>query len=101
MYTHEEGVATHSSILAWRIPQDRGAWKATVHGVPKGRESDTTDRLSTTYVYTHRYIYLSVHLCVNISNQLNGPEFEQTLADSEQQGSLAWCSPCDYRVGRD
>ena len=26
----EEGVATHSSILAWRIPTDRGAWRATV-----------------------------------------------------------------------
>ena len=22
----EEGMATHSSILAWRIPRDRGAW---------------------------------------------------------------------------
>ena len=22
----EEGMATHSSILAWRIPKDRGAW---------------------------------------------------------------------------
>ena len=29
----EEGMATHSSILAWRIPMDRGAWKATVYGV--------------------------------------------------------------------
>ena len=29
----EEGMATHSSILAWRIPMDRGAWQATVHGV--------------------------------------------------------------------
>ena len=27
----EEGMATHSSILAWRIPLDRGAWRATVH----------------------------------------------------------------------
>ena len=26
-------MATHSSILAWRIPVDRGAWWATVHGV--------------------------------------------------------------------
>ena len=33
----EEGVATHSSILAWRIPIDRGAWRATVHGVAKSR----------------------------------------------------------------
>ena len=33
----EEGMATHSSILAWRIPMDRGAWWATVHGVAKRR----------------------------------------------------------------
>ena len=31
----EEGMATHSSILAWRIPMDRGAWQATIHGVAK------------------------------------------------------------------
>ena len=31
----EEGMATHSSILAWRIPRDSGAWKAVTvtHGV--------------------------------------------------------------------
>ena len=28
-------IATHSSILVWRIPVDRGAWRATVHGVTK------------------------------------------------------------------
>ena len=28
----EEGMATYSSILTWRIPMDRGAWQATVHG---------------------------------------------------------------------
>ena len=33
----EEGMATHSSILAWRIPMDREAWKATVHGVTKSQ----------------------------------------------------------------
>ena len=27
----EEGMAIHSSIFAWRIPMDRGAWWATVH----------------------------------------------------------------------
>ena len=31
----EEGMATHSSMLAWRIPMDRGAWQAIVHGVAK------------------------------------------------------------------
>ena len=40
----EEGMATHSSILAWRIPIDRGAWQATVHGVAK---SQTPLELST------------------------------------------------------
>ena len=31
----EEGMATHSSILAWRIPMDRGDWQGAVHGVAK------------------------------------------------------------------
>ena len=37
----EAGMATHSSILAWRIPRDRGAWRATIHGVTK--KLDTTE----------------------------------------------------------
>ena len=28
----EKGMATHSSVLAWRIPMDGGAWQATVLG---------------------------------------------------------------------
>ena len=31
----EKGNATHSSILAWRISVDRGAWWATAHRVTK------------------------------------------------------------------
>ena len=34
----EEGMATHSSILAWRIPMYRGAWQATVHGITKSQK---------------------------------------------------------------
>ena len=41
----EEGMATHSSILAWRIPMDRGAWQAVVPGVTKSR---------TTWVTKHK-----------------------------------------------
>ena len=33
----EEGMATHSSILAWRISTDRGAWRSIVHGVAKSQ----------------------------------------------------------------
>ena len=32
----EEGMVIHSSILAWRIPIDKGVWWATVHVVAKG-----------------------------------------------------------------
>jgi len=49
----EEGIATHSSILVWRIPKDRGAWRAAVHAVA---ESDMTERLSTTrHNFRRRY----------------------------------------------
>ena len=33
----EKGMATHSSILAWRIPMDRGAWWVKVRGVVKSQ----------------------------------------------------------------
>ena len=33
----EWGMATHSSILAWRILMDGGAWQVTVHGVTKSQ----------------------------------------------------------------
>ena len=41
----EEGMATDSSILAWRIPMDRGAYS------PWGcKELDATERLSTAHI---------------------------------------------------
>ena len=33
----EKSMATHSSILAWRIPMDRGAWQVIVRGVTKSQ----------------------------------------------------------------
>ena len=38
----EEGMATHSGILAWRIPMDRGAWQTAVHGLAKKRTERVT-----------------------------------------------------------
>ena len=42
----QRGIATHSSILAWKIPMDRGAWWAIVHVVTK---SQTRLGLSNTF----------------------------------------------------
>ena len=44
--TLKEDMATHSSILAWRISMDIGAWRATVMG------SQSHTRLST----AHRFV---------------------------------------------
>ena len=33
----EKELTTHSSILAWRIPMDRGTWQAIVHGAAKSQ----------------------------------------------------------------
>ena len=33
----EEGMATHSSIFAWKISMDRGAWLAVVYSVSKSQ----------------------------------------------------------------
>ena len=47
----EEGTATHSSILAWRTPTDRGAWWASIHGVSK---SQTRPKQLSTHTHAHR-----------------------------------------------
>ena len=43
----EERMETHSSILAWRILMDRGAWRATVHGVTKSQTRLNETKYST------------------------------------------------------
>ena len=41
----KNGMATHSSILTWRIPLNRGAWRSTVHGVARIRNNWETNTL--------------------------------------------------------
>ena len=43
----EKEMATHSSILAWKNPMDRGAWWTRVHGVAK--ELDRTEWLNSNH----------------------------------------------------
>ena len=42
----EKEMVTHSSILAWKNPMDKAAWRATVHGVVKSRMQLSTCELS-------------------------------------------------------
>ena len=62
----EEGMATHSSILAWRIPMDSVAG----YSPWGGKESDTTKQLSTHTAYIYRdtclYIYIHKHTHVRV-----------------------------------
>ena len=62
----EEGMATHSSILAWRIPMDRVAWQAGVHGVAK-----SWTRLKRLSTAQHRQLKICVCMyictCIYIS----------------------------------
>ena len=39
----EEDVATHSSILAWRVPWTEGAWWAIVHGSQRSDTAEVTE----------------------------------------------------------
>ena len=43
-------MGVHSSIIAWRIPMDRGAWQTTVHGVAKSQ----TQLSARTHTYTNK-----------------------------------------------
>ena len=52
----EKGIATHSSILAWRIP-----WKKSQEGYCpwSHKELDMTDWLTHTHTHTHTLVYIS------------------------------------------
>ena len=54
-----------SGILAWRIPRDKGAWWAIVHGVT---ESDTTEQLSI-HTSKDQVQYSDTNLVGKVSNQ--------------------------------
>ena len=52
----EESMATHSSILAWRIPKDEGTWQVTVHGLQTVGHDWTTNNTHTQN-WDHRILH--------------------------------------------
>ena len=90
-------MAWHSSILTWRIHQDRGAWRTTVHGVA---ESDTTERLSM-----HAYNSQSPALSCNMTHLFTFPHSVTILQGLLQKGQepqflIRLSSPRNYWLGR-
>ena len=61
-------MVTHSSILAWRIQWNRGAWRATVHRVAKSqarvRECVRTCTHTHTLTHTNKTIILFIYLFI-------------------------------------
>ena len=52
----EEGMATHSSILAWTIPMDKGAWRAQSMGSQRVGQDWATKHYEATTVKTMCYL---------------------------------------------
>jgi len=50
-------LATHSSTLAWRIPMDRGAWWATIHGIAASETTEATEHAS-----------IHIHITINLTS---------------------------------
>ena len=83
----EKRVATHSSILAWRIPwTERGAWWATVLGAA---ESHMTEWLTHTHTHTHTH----TDLCpTRLATQ--GPWLQWSRCGCGGGGAGGWGQPC-------
>ena len=74
----EKGMGTYSSILSWKIPMDRGAWQATVHGVMK--ESDTTNTSQSSLV--------PWKLCQSLTCPRIIPKFKKTSVKTDLPPTL-------------
>ena len=60
-------MATHSSVLAWRISMDRGVWWATFHGVTKSQTRRRTKHIFSKSGLHNMVTYLSLD-CQNFKS---------------------------------
>ena len=66
-------MATHSSVLAWRILMDRGAWRATIHRVTKSWTG--LKRL-----HTHAHVKEEEFVLMSVLQQPEGMAFPEGLS---------------------
>ena len=98
-YPLEEGMATHSSILAWRIPMNRGVCWATVHGVSKSWTwlSDSAQHKVAFIPTIHLFIYW---FCIYLFGCAR-PKLWHTGSSLQLAGSLVndmWHLSCGSRT---
>ena len=85
----EKAMVIHSSILAWRIPMDRGAWLATVHGIAKTQTwlSDYAQHSTAQHI---RHFVRSMTLFFHIVNM---SEVVMSLTMNTRDHPCAFCWP--------
>ena len=91
-FSLEEGMRSYSSILAWRIPMDRGAWKATVHGV-------TVVKNPPVNAWDIRNMGLIPGSGRSLGGGHGNPLQYSCWEKSHEQRSLAGYGPWGHRVG--
>ena len=78
----EEGMTTHSSTVAWRIPMDRGAWWAIVHGVTR-----SWTWLSDQAQHSTQWFPMTQKSCVSKRNEVMSKIGDKAI----------WCKSGNYR----
>ena len=76
-------MATHSSILAWRIPMDRGPWRATVLRVSKSWTCLKRHTHRHTHTRTHRHTHR--HTDTDTQTQTHTHRYTQTQTHTQTQ----------------
>ena len=90
----EEGMATHSSILAWRISIDRGVWQATLYKV-----SQSQTQLK--WLSMHVSVCVSLSLCVCVSLFISQTHIgTHTVALSVAQLCPTLCNSMDFSTSK-
>ena len=56
-----------ASVLAWRIPTDKGAWRATVYNVT---EPDTTEQLKHIHSMSLKHLFYFCCCCIGMAFQI-------------------------------
>ena len=115
----EKEMATHSNSLAWENPMERGAWRATVHGVAKSQ----TRLIDFTFTVYYSLVFVSTGFpggsngkesACNVGDPGSIPELGRSpgernsnphqyscLENSHGQMSLAGYSPWDNKLRHD